>query len=56
MLNNIDERGLSKQYTIKVKNIPGATTETILETFENLLQSKPGMLVVHVGTNDLPKI
>ena len=56
MLNNIHERGLSKQYTVKVKNFPGATTEIILETLEKLLQSKPDMLIVHVGTNDLPRI
>ena len=56
MLNNIHERGLSKQYTVKVKNFPRATTEIILETLEKLLQSKPDMLIVHVGTNDLPRI
>ena len=31
MLNNIHKRGLSKQHTVKVKNFPGTTTETILE-------------------------
>ena len=54
MLNNIHERGLSKQYTVKVKNFPGAITETILEKFEKLLESKPDMLIVRGGTNDLP--
>ena len=28
ILNNVQERGLSKQHTVKVKNFPGATTET----------------------------
>ena len=55
MLNNIKERGLSKQHSVKVKNFAGITTETILEILENLLKSKPDMLIVNVSTNDLPK-
>ena len=39
----------------KSKTFPGATTETILEKLENLLESKPDMLIVHAGTYDLPK-
>ena len=54
MLNNV-ERGLSKQHTEKVKNFPGAKTEIISEKLENPLESKPDMLIVHVGTNHLPK-
>ena len=55
MLNIIDKRGLSKQHTVKVKNFPGATTAAILEKLENLLESKPDLLIVHAGTYDLPK-
>ena len=55
MLNNFHERGLSKQHTIKVKNIPGSTTETILEKLENLLESKRDILIVHASTYDLQK-
>ena len=55
MLKSIHKRGLSKQHTIKVKQFPGATTETILEKLENLLEPKPDMLIVHGGTNDLSK-
>ena len=54
-MNNIHERGLSKQYTVKVKHFPGATRETLLEKMENLLKSKPDVLILHAGTNDLPK-
>ena len=55
MLNNIHERGTSKQHTVKVKNFLGATTEATLEKLENLLESKADMLIVHSGTNNLPK-
>ena len=55
MLNNIHERGFSKQNTVKVENFPGTTTETILENLENLLEFKPDMLIVHAGTNGIPK-
>ena len=55
MLNNFHERGLSKQHTIKAKNFPGSATETILEKLENLLESKPDILIVHAGSNDLQK-
>ena len=48
LLNNIHKRGLSKKHTVKVKGFPGATT------FYNFLPSKPDMLIVHEGTNDLP--
>ena len=46
MLNNIHERGLSKQNTVKVKNFPGG------KTLDNLLESKPDELTLHTGTND----
>ena len=55
LLNNIHETGHSKQHTVKVKNFPGATTEPILEKMENLQESKPDVLILHAGTDDLPK-
>ena len=30
-LNGVNEKGLSKDNRVKVKNFPGVTTETILE-------------------------
>ena len=55
ILNNIHERGLSKQHTVEVKHFPGPTKETILEKMENLLEFKPDVLILYAGTNDLPK-
>ena len=40
MFNNINERGLSKSNMVLVKNLPGATSEKILEEMD-------------VGPNDL---
>lgn len=40
MFNNINERGLSKSNMVLVKNLPGATSEKILEEMD-------------VGHNDL---
>ena len=53
MSNKIRERGISKQYSVKVKNFPGTTIERINEEFNNILQSKPNLIVIHAGTNDL---
>ena len=39
----------------KSKNFAGITTETISEILENLLKSKPDLLIVNVSTNDFPK-
>ena len=53
MLNNISERGMSKQHSVKVRNFPRATTERINEEIDDILQSKPGIIIIHAGTNDL---
>ena len=52
MINNIHERELSKQDTVKVKNFRDTATETILEKLENLLDSKLDMLIVQIKTNE----
>ena len=53
MLNNMSERGISKQHSVKVRNFPGATTEGINEEINDIHQSKPGIIIIHVGINDL---
>ena len=40
----------------KSKKFACITTETILKILDNLLKSKPDVLIVNVSTNDLPKI
>ena len=53
MLNNISERGISKQHSVKVRNFPGATTEGINEEIDDILQSKLDLVIINAGTNDL---
>ena len=56
MLNNISERGVSKQTSVKDRNFPGAPTEGINEEIDGILQSKPDFIIIHAGTNDLATI
>ena len=53
MLNGIHEKGMSKNYRVKVNNFPGGTSATILENIDQLAKSKPDCLIVHAGKNDL---
>ena len=53
MLNNISEREISKQHSVKVRNFPGATTERFNEEVDDILQSKPDLIIIHACTNDL---
>ena len=55
MLNNINNRGLSKSKKVTVINHPGATSDVIEEELEATVKenSKINTLIVHAGTNDL---
>ena len=53
MLNGIHEKGVLKNYRVKVNNFMGGTSATILENIDQLVKSKPDCLIAHTGTNDL---
>ena len=55
LLNGINERGLSKDFNVKMNNIPGGTSDTVLDKIEELVKCKGSSLIVHAGTNDLKK-
>ena len=55
LLNSIHEKGLSKNHTVKVNNIPGGTSDAILDKLEDFLSYKPDGLIVHAGTNGITK-
>ena len=55
ILNGINERRLSKDFKVRVNNIPGGTSKTVLEKIEELVKCKPSSLIVHAGTSDLTK-
>ena len=54
-LNGIYEKGLSKNHTVKVNNIPGGTSDVILDKLDDFLKNKPDGLIIHAGTNDITK-
>ena len=53
MLNNINGKGLSKSTNVDDLNIPGATSGDIADKIDDVLEGKPELLIVHIGTNDL---
>ena len=55
LLNGIHEKGLSKNHSVKVNNIPGGTSDAILDKLEDFLNYKPDGLIVHAGTNGITK-
>ena len=55
LLNGIHEKGLSKNHTVKVNNIPGGTSDAILDKLDDFLKNKPDGLIVYAGTNDIAK-
>ena len=55
LLNCIHEKGLSKNQSVKVNNIPGRTSDAILDKLDYFLKNKPDGLIVHAGTNDITK-
>ena len=52
ILTGVNEEGLSKSHSVKVKNYPSATSGDILDKIDNLLKVKPDCSLVYVGTND----
>ena len=52
-LNNINIRGLSKSKEVDILNFPGATSADVLTKIDDVLNKKPALLIVHVGTNDV---
>ena len=55
LLNGINEKGLSKNHSVKVNNILGGTSDVILDKLDDFLKNKPDGLIVHAGTNDITK-
>ena len=51
----IHEKGLSQNQSIKVNNIPGGTSDFILDKNDDFLKNMPRGLIVHGGINDITK-
>ena len=52
-LNGINEKGLSRDHQVMVKNFPGGTPEKILGQIEDLVADKPDCIIIHAGMNDI---
>ena len=39
-----------------IHNIPGVTSDAILDELDDYLKNKPDGLIVHVGKNDITKV
>ena len=46
MFSGIDEKGMSKNYRVKVNNFPGGTSVAILENIDQLVKCKPDCPIV----------
>ena len=55
LLNAVNEKGLSENHSVKVNNIPGRTSNAILDKLDDFLENKPDGLIVHASTNDITK-
>ena len=51
----IHEKGLSQNQSIKVNNIPGGTSDFILDKNDDFLKNIPGGLIVHAAMYDITK-
>ena len=52
MISGIDEKRLSKKYTVKVRLLPGASADGMHYYVRPLLQEYPDPIILHVGTNN----
>ena len=41
MLNNINDKGLSKSKKVDILNIPGATSDDIVDQVDDVVEGKP---------------
>ena len=55
MLNNIEGNGISNKGNVKVLPIPGATSYDMKDHVNPIINRKPDILILHVGSNDLTK-
>ena len=53
MVNNINERELTKSKKVLVRSFPGAMSEKILEEMDEIIKEKPDFIISHTGVKDL---
>ena len=55
IINNIDAKGLCRNHNVEVRSYGGATTRDMVVHIKPNLRSKPDVIIIHAGTNDLAK-
>ena len=53
MVNGISEKDLGVDHKVKFVNIPGDTSESLLEKLDIIIMENPDNFIVQVGTNDI---
>ena len=53
LFNQIDEKRLNKEYNVKVRAFNGASINDMYWYLHPLLERKPDLILLHVGTNDI---
>ena len=51
MIKGLPERGISKDYNVKVRPQPGCTTEDIEDHIKPIIRKNPDAIIIHSGTN-----
>ena len=51
--SGINEKGLSKKHTIKVRSYSGDTTKDLTDDIKPVMRKNPDLVAIHFGTNDI---
>ena len=51
MIKGLPERGISKDYNVKVRSQPGCTTEDIEDHIKPIIRKDTDAIIIHSGTN-----
>ena len=54
-MSGLNEKGLSKKHTVKVRSYPGDTTKDLTDDIKPVMRKNPDLVVIHFGTNDITK-
>ena len=55
IVSGLNEKGLSKKHTVKVRSYPGDTTKDLTDDIKPVMRKNPDLVVIHFGTNDITK-
>ena len=53
MIKHVNGREVSRDNSVKIRCHPGATTDDIIDYVRLTARQKPGMIIIHTGTNDI---